>query len=344
MQRVTLKEIASACDYSLMTVSYALRNHPKIPLLTREKIQAVARQLGYVPDPMLNALVGYREGLKRPDYRNTLGFVSNWSQPARQAWAHFAPLLAYFDGAKERASEMGYELEEFWLKERGMNPRRLSNILRSRGIRGLIIGPMLASRSRLDLAWEHFSAVALDRSLVKPMLDHVTSNNASAIELVWHQLLHAKVKRVGLIQMRNGNERAGYYFQSFHELWQRRYQNLVHEVPTLILPDDLNSRQEEETILRWYELHRPEVLLGFNMTYIALLERAGYRLHKDFRFIHLDLHPSDLPLSGIQQHPHKIGATAVEQLHLLLQKNAYGLPKLPQSTLVGVNWESGQTF
>ena len=42
------------------TVSLALRNHPRLPQDTRERIQKMAERLGYRPDPFLQALVAYR--------------------------------------------------------------------------------------------------------------------------------------------------------------------------------------------------------------------------------------------------------------------------------------------
>jgi LacI family transcriptional regulator len=58
--RVTLRQVAAAarCHYS--TVSLALRDSPQLPRATRERVQAIARKLGYVPDPMLVSLARFR--------------------------------------------------------------------------------------------------------------------------------------------------------------------------------------------------------------------------------------------------------------------------------------------
>ena len=47
-KRITLKDIADECGYSVNTVSRALRNDNKIPAETISKIQAAAKDLGYV--------------------------------------------------------------------------------------------------------------------------------------------------------------------------------------------------------------------------------------------------------------------------------------------------------
>lgn len=49
-ERVTLSEIAKATGYTINTVSRALRNQSDIAVATRQKIQEVARRMGYVPN------------------------------------------------------------------------------------------------------------------------------------------------------------------------------------------------------------------------------------------------------------------------------------------------------
>ena len=59
-KRTTMADIARKAGVHVTTVSLALRNHPRLPASTRERIQALAKELGYVPDPFLRALVTYR--------------------------------------------------------------------------------------------------------------------------------------------------------------------------------------------------------------------------------------------------------------------------------------------
>ena len=59
-RRVTLADIAVRAEVHVTTVSLALRNHPRLPAQTRERIQELAKKMGYVPDPFLRALVAYR--------------------------------------------------------------------------------------------------------------------------------------------------------------------------------------------------------------------------------------------------------------------------------------------
>ena len=53
---VRLKDIAARAGVSIMTVSKALRDERDVSPTTRERIQKLARQMGYVPDSAAQGL------------------------------------------------------------------------------------------------------------------------------------------------------------------------------------------------------------------------------------------------------------------------------------------------
>ena len=46
-----MKTVAAQAGVTQATVSMSLANNPRIPLATRERVQAIARELGYRPNP-----------------------------------------------------------------------------------------------------------------------------------------------------------------------------------------------------------------------------------------------------------------------------------------------------
>ncbi len=70
-RKVTVRDIAQQAGVHYATVSRALSGHPSIPDHTKERIRTIAKQLGYVPDPMLSALAAYRTRLGRGPTRET---------------------------------------------------------------------------------------------------------------------------------------------------------------------------------------------------------------------------------------------------------------------------------
>src|SRR5688572_33380851 len=100
---MTLKQIALRAHVSRATVSYALRNHPKIPRETREHIQTVARALGYRPNPRVAGLMAHiRRGRSRP-FGERIAFV--WVHTTREEAQRSAFLRAVIAGARARAEQ-----------------------------------------------------------------------------------------------------------------------------------------------------------------------------------------------------------------------------------------------
>ncbi len=58
---VTMAHVAKRAGVHVTTVSLALRNHPSLPEHTKERIRALAAEMGYRPDPSLRALMAYRK-------------------------------------------------------------------------------------------------------------------------------------------------------------------------------------------------------------------------------------------------------------------------------------------
>ena len=102
-RRLTQKDIAKLAGVSQATVSFVLNGSPenanRIPPETRERVQKVIRETGYVADPVARRMV---KGLNR-----ILGvFTYEPAFPSAQA-DFFTPFLL---GIEEAAQEMGYDL------------------------------------------------------------------------------------------------------------------------------------------------------------------------------------------------------------------------------------------
>src|SRR4051794_29993861 len=121
---VRLQDIADAARVSKATVSLALRNHSSIPPATRTRIQTIAEELGYRPNPLVSALMSYQRARQPNRPRDlTLAMVINFSR--RGEWKNYLSedLLSQAAG---RAQQLGFVLEEFWLGDLKMRPERFS--------------------------------------------------------------------------------------------------------------------------------------------------------------------------------------------------------------------------
>jgi LacI family transcriptional regulator len=123
---VRLKDMARHLGVSVMTVSKALRDAPDVSAVTKSRIKALARQMGYVPDSSAQGL--------RTKTTKLFGLVIPSSTNPVFARIVFA--------IEERAHELGYDL----LLAHSLNqPEREENCIRrllSRRVDGLFISPV----------------------------------------------------------------------------------------------------------------------------------------------------------------------------------------------------------
>src|SRR4051794_9646963 len=124
---VTLADVARAAGLSNGGASYALRAHPSIPSSTVEKVRRIAAELGYRPDMRISSLMATIRRSRPLSTRETIAFV--WINTPKRLdklplhLQHYARII--LQGAQQRAEQLGCGIEQFWLDDRDMRPRRL---------------------------------------------------------------------------------------------------------------------------------------------------------------------------------------------------------------------------
>src|SRR5438045_3468745 len=118
---ITMKSIAEQAGVTQATVSMSLANNPRIPTSTRERIQGIARKLGYHPNPYVSTLMRIRRQGRELKEKPTLALVC--AQRAVDGWRDHPSLTIRHmrEGALERATLRGYRPQEFWLHRDGMS-------------------------------------------------------------------------------------------------------------------------------------------------------------------------------------------------------------------------------
>ena len=159
--RVTMRALAEMAGVSVQSVSLALRNQPSIGLETRTRIQALARQLGYTPDPQIVKLMHHL----RIGHQHKLGasvcFLTTRPPTARETFCDL--LLA---GAIEGARTAGFSHHVIHVEPEKMPRDRLMRMLHARGVEGLLLLPMADLRPLDDLLnWREFSVISATLSV-----------------------------------------------------------------------------------------------------------------------------------------------------------------------------------
>ena len=344
-KRTTLSDVAQQAGVHRTTVSLALRNHPSIPAPTRQRLQALAEQMCYKPDPNLRALMVYRSAVRERKNPSTLGYVTNWK--TRWGWKQAPAHAQFYEGANAKAEELGFTLEHFWLGEPGLSHRRLSDILFARGIRGVV----LASHSDwidepVSFDWSHFSAVKIDFLPHWPRLNNITNDQRSILQMAMHHVREAGYQRIGFVLPQWWDDFVDLAWSAGFLATQARLPATDH-VPLLCYPNTFTSpdiRQmavPRDALKAWLERHRPEVILGYAPYVLPQLEALGWRVPDDVAFADIFLETETGDLAGMRQNCQRVGEVAVETLASQLGQNIVGIPDTPTTTLVEGTWCSG---
>lgn len=333
----TLQDVADRAGVHRSTVALALRDHPRIPKATRERIHGIAEKLGYRLNPLVAALMRARR-TGRPVKHVSLAFVTNY--PTRYGWRrehHDRP--DFFPGAVQRARDFGYKLEHFWLGEPGMTPARFCRILSARAINGLIIARLPPGCHEMHLEWDQFSTVALGMTLRSPRLHHVTENHFDTAWQGMQQCLDRGYKRVGFVfSDANDSPRVG-------DRWLGAYLGLQQRLaPELGLPVCPGIPTDRATFSTWFREHRPDALLVNHVGPVKVwLATLGFRVPEDVGLVELEDHP-ETGSAGVYYEASKVGALAVEMLVGSMHRNETGIPDDPHEVLLTGEWREGMTL
>jgi LacI family transcriptional regulator len=351
-KRTTLADIAKRAGVHVTTVSLALRNHRRLPETTRQRIQDLAKEMGYVPDPLLRALVSYRGKVMERRNPPTVAYVTNWD--TRWGWRKTTAHGSFYAGAERKAQELGFTLDHFWMREEGMTQQRLNSILTARGINGMILAShMLEFDDAMNFDWSRFSGVKIDYFPHHPALHTVTNDQLNIIRLAFRQVLAAGYRRIGFVMHRGWDHSADLNWSTGFISEQHGLPKADH-VPMFIFPEAervdewIHDGKSEviapaRTFNAWFRKYRPEIILSKASFVQPRFEELGLRVPRDVAFADLFLENADGSVAGVEQSHETVGELAVEILAGQLQHNKYGVPAVPTTTLVEGTWHDGSS-
>lgn len=336
--RATLRDVAQHAGVHCSTASLALRNNPRIPLATRQRVQTSATAVGYRVDPLVAALMRNRRR-RESSGPVTLAYVTN--HPTRFGWRATNPARPDCDaGARAEAERRGFRLEHFWHREPGIGPHRLGEILRHRGIRGVILGRLPWDQASLDFEYDRFACVALGLTPLGVPLPRVAEDHFGAVTLAMEQCAARGYQRAGLV-FSTATENAAVSERRLGAFCaqQRRLPEASRVAPYSENPPSACS------FARWFEEQAPDVLITTQATPVAQwLKAMRVAVPTDVGLI--DLEPAAQGnVAGVCHDSARLGALAIELLVGLLQRNATGSASGPgEQVLLSGQWREGLTL
>lgn len=328
--RPTLRDVAQATGYHFTTVGLALRGDPRIRSDTAAEIRATAQRLGYVQDAMLSALSSYRHG-KRGRFAGTIGYLHTYALPEEYRTNHRARQT--FEAADARARELGFKLEPINVRAPGLTAKRITALLQARGIRGLILPPLMPVPDHfVPLDWDQFVTVAIGYSIITPKTYCAAFNQAFSIKLLLRELRQLGYRRIGLQMYHetdvrtNGNTLGGYLADQLRHSPEQR-------IPPLITP-----ARDPARLRKWIKQHRVDCVIAATPSALDTLCELGFTPPHDLGLAIISRDGDQCPIAGIDEQSALLGASAVDFAVSLLQTNQHGLPAYPRITLVEGRW------
>lgn len=323
-----------------MAVSLALRNQAGVSQETAKKIRHIADQLGYRPDPALSALIHYRGG-KSKKIRAGLALLTGWD--TREEWIESRVGRLAWEGAKSRAEDFGYSLEHFWIGKNGSLAKRTADVLESRGIRGVMLAPLLLPWTEINFPWERFAVVTLERNTDFPLIPHVSPNHYADISRAWSHLIKLGYSCPGLATFSWLSDRNEHRWEAAQYIQQVTHQRTSERVPNLIVPGGLNSKLPTAQMDKWLTRYRPDVVLSPSPEFREAILQSGRSIPQDVAFASLQTQVDSASTAGINQHRDKMGAACIDLLHARLLRSDFGVPDSLAGTTIDGEWVDGRT-
>jgi LacI family transcriptional regulator len=326
--RPTLRVIADAAGVSLTTTSMALRNNPHISESTREHVQAVAKKLGYHRDAKLSTLMQHLRQESRKDKYEVLAYLPPYRD---DRWKHFAQHDFYL-GASKRAYELGYKIEVFYPKHEGMTEARMSQLLRARGIRGILLAGVDSPEERLDLDYQNFASLSFSYSIKEPRLHLATSDFYRGMTLALKKLKEKGYQRIGLMINPYDDAKA-------LNLWSAAYHFYSDQIPKKQQVPVHRALRLQGNPKAWYLKHKPDAIISAGVDFPKEWDTL-YResLPEDVCFASMNIFFSDERSVGIDPDKFTVGYVGCGQLVSLLERNEIGIPESPITLTCEGHW------
>ncbi|MEO6583035.1 MAG: LacI family DNA-binding transcriptional regulator, partial [Ferruginibacter sp.] len=315
-QLPTIKEIAKQLNISISTVSRALHDHPSIGLLTKTRVQELAKQLQYEPN---QTAIFFQQGKTF-----TIGVIL-----PELSEAFFSSAIS---GIEDAAHKANYSVLMGQSHDSVEKEKQLIDTMKTHRVDGLLI-----SISKTPNNYEHFEAlqrynipiVFFDRIPKISNIHYVASNVTNGTVQAVNFLFKKGHRIIGMI---NGYEKLPATKDRLDGYIQAMTKSRLKYDPALVLNCDLTKESVcEATEKLLTGKRRPTAIITFN-DYVALdavqqAQKMKFKINKDICFVSYANLPMNNytefpPLASVEQFPYQQGQKATETLIKLLQQKA----------------------
>ncbi len=214
--------------------------------------------------------------------------------------------------------------------------QRITQILHSRGIGGILLPPHEFTPDWAGFPWERFSIVRFGRSLDTPDVLVVTADQVANMMLAFRRMLDLGYERIGFVA--EAPNKKWLLFEAGFLMAQQQVSPLEPALrfsrarrKPIRQPEGSESMAEKGTT-GWRDFHAP-------VTH-EMLAAAGLRVPEDIGLAAMSVLDGNAT-AGIDQHSGEIGRTAMLSLISLIHDHDLGPSRLHRELLVKGSWIDG---
>jgi LacI family transcriptional regulator len=326
----TIKDVATAAGVSVSTVSLAFSAPDRVAPATRERILAMAERLGYRPNLSASILRSRSPGPNSVTRKISLAFIH--AQNARSA-----PL--YEADVRDRASELGYGLEPVALTTLASKVQ-LRRELYSRGVAGVVLGPILDPREVEGLDLSPFSVVRCGRYRVPVTAHLVRPAVVQTVTTAWQELVRRNYRRIGAAFHRHIPEVPDDFTREMVvQACQTRYHRKADRIPILWT----TSGRQLDAVEPWFNKYQPDVILHFASPASDWACQSGISIPDQLGLIGLiaPWHPDEC---AVVENSREIARAAVDLCDQLVRHRQTAPPDVVREIVIPSLWREGSSL
>lgn len=278
---------------------------------------------------MISALMAKLHHRRRRIDPSHIGWIDLW--PTGQGQATVPILEPLRTGARQRARELGYDIEVYRVAAEGIPPHRLRQMLTARSQWGLVVPPVPQTAKSFPLDMRGLTGVTIGTSLHSPAMHRVSPNHYQGGQLACDQLRTRGCRRIGLVLSKAMNERV-------EEKWLGAY--LARQY---LWPEEervqplLMDANDPKLFNAWLAREKPDGLL-LAEAHVAGWAASARDVVSPSRVAWLVLETKQQNVRGVDYQAERIGGAAVELVIGQIHRNERGIPAAPHSLLMDGVW------